>query len=205
MRDPNARIPLLILGESMFREYRHIAYRGVFRQNPTACNELPDTHPVNQLFLEYIAHVTEDQTLDDIAVARDLVRRYRMIDGGYHFDLVEVTDDPDYVRFGRECLGWDLAFGGTGRSLLSWGLLIKVEGQVKDSLHETLAPLIELVEDVFRPKLNAYGLFGFKDDADRCLECLVAIHRLLPDFMTNMPFETVEVVSVFLVPVDDAE
>lgn len=168
------------------------SYRGTYRAHPYYCDQFPESHEVNQVFLWFIEEGGELGVVHDMEKARNLVELYRKCTGE-QFEVVEVTTERDPPFVGTDFLGFDLSCG-FNNSLLWWGLDLQRQGhQMKDN-ERVLNPLLRLVEEFFRPKLNSNGLFADCDTAAFCLECMTALQKIRPGlFEGNGEYEVVGV------------
>jgi hypothetical protein len=172
-------------------------YRGTYRAHPYYCEEYPPEHEVNQAFFWFLSEGGERGVVHDIAQARGLVHIFTRHNVTQPFEVVEVTvgDEPPYA--GKTFLGFDLSCG-FNNSLLWWGLDLKGRNPRDESLRP-LGALLSLVEEHFRPKLNANGLFDQFSIARFCLDCLIALQLMRPALWEMAGCSDYEVVGLYIV------
>lgn len=172
---------LLILGKKLGSSRTN--YLGTYRDSPSFHEDLSEHHPVNQLFLKYLASTDEHFVLHDEQLAQALVTEFNNLLNN-QYELVEVsfekfTDNKDKL------LGYDISTGFY--SLLSWGLEFDRDEKEADEQTELgiAKPILRLIEAYFYPKLNKFGLFSTYEDADFCLKCLYTIQKCFPNLLEN--------------------
>lgn len=171
---------LLILGEPLGETPIH--YRGTDRATPSYCSNLPDDHPANQAFFWYTNESYPNGIVHDIDAAEKLIRAYASIEPAQSFELVEVVEEQEIPNIGNECFGYDISHS-YHYSLLSWGLQL---GQTSENslsaedLYWELTPILQLIQQFFRPQLNQYSLFHDATTAQFCLDCMMAVQAVRP-------------------------
>ncbi len=169
----------------------NLNYRGTDRTELRYCDNFDEHHPVNQAFLWWV-HNSDDAEqrggglLHDLDKAHELVRIYKQY-ANQDFEIIEITNDEEMPQAGEKFLGFDISVGYIS-SLLWNGLRIchKAEDVVNDwdpergAISRRIRPLVCLIEEHFRPKLNANGLFADYETARFCLDCWISIEGLVP-------------------------
>lgn len=177
-----------------------LSYRGVNRADPFYVDSVPDTHEVNQAFLHYLDIQDEQGLVTDLDFCRHVIEVYKHWNPPQDFEIVEITQADQAPEYSMgTCLGFDIAFAAH-HSLLSEGLLfdnIPNPGSPADGLQDLL-PLIKLVKDYFRPKLNENKLFADRTVAGFCLEAMLALQKIKPGLWENDQF-IFEVIGIWKV------
>lgn len=174
---------LLILGDPVNRA--HTRYRGAYRRMPYYHDEFPEDHPVNQAFLWLVDEGGESGIVGDLAKASNLVSVYHSWTGE-EFEIVEVVFPPEEPVVGSRLLGYDIC--NYWYSLLSWGLEFERSSELevqRDPGMQIIDPLLQLLGEYFRPRLNGNGLFDDSETAAFCLECMMALQRVRPNLWEN--------------------
>lgn len=183
---------LLILGEQLVKSRTN--YLGTYRVFPSFHDDLPEHHPINQLYLKYLAAVDEDSFLHDEQIAKEIVDELNSLSNN-KYEIVEIRLNEFFGRADKAFLGYDISTGFY--SLLSWGLEFgyteKPTGQ--QTSPEAAQPMLRLIEAYFYPKLNAFGLFSRYEDAVFCLQCFKTIQKCFPNLLENdeVIFEIIEI------------
>jgi hypothetical protein len=133
--------------------------------------------------------------LSDIVFARRLVGLYRDLIPPQEFDLIEAVAVGEAPQFSDDLLGYEISKCGVGCSMLCWGLELTRYSSGADSI---VVPLIRLMEESFKPRLNGSGLFDDPQVAQSCLECMLAIHRVAPSYFES-DLDAYEVSGLYLV------
>ncbi len=165
----------LILGESIVKE--NLGYRGTYRAIPTYVTEMKKDSTINKMFDWYIQTGGQIGVVDDFQRAKKFAEAYLKLEKPIRFEVVRIIENSRDIEEGEELLGYDLS-DSYHYSLLSWGLEIDKEND--DSLRK-IFPLLKLVKSFFKPKLNSNSLFQNIDDAQFCLDCLMALQHLRPN------------------------
>src|SRR5438034_453299 len=150
----------LILGGSAIPGRESLRYRGVYRANPSFQQGLSAEHPVNRAFGWFCEEGGQSGTVSDIRRARELLGLYRNLSPPQVFEIIEPVPLGSNPTFPSEFLGWDMAAGGIGFSLLS----SEFRPPKAEPKGGSAAALMNLVEAHFKPKLNASGLFDRHED-----------------------------------------
>jgi hypothetical protein len=109
--------------------------------------------------------------------------------------LDDCTDAPP-APDAKQTLGFDLTMRGW-YSLLSWGLHWE-----SDTLRQlSIGPLLALLEEYFRPRLNEFGLFGDWQDARRFFDVAQTLAALSPGIWEAPGHEQLEIIRVVAVRV----
>ncbi len=205
---------LLIIGEPVGKGIvkKRPTYRGTYRDRPYFCDQFGEDHEVNKAFFWFIQQGKEDASNDldivcDLGKAKELAIAYKSYTG-QEFEIVEATLGDEQPSVGRQFLGYDLS-RGFFNSLLWYGLDIcyhRMGGwdSEREDLLRLIQPLICLVEQHFKPKLNANGLFDDYKTAKWCLDCMASIQTICPDWFESGE-NNFEVVGLHRVKVEQAE
>lgn len=168
-------------------------YKGTYRTSPNYHDELPETHEVNQHFLWFCEQTEGDDyfVVRDLEKAKSLVKAYSNLPQPERFDIIEITEGQVFTASQKsEFLGYDLS-AGCVYSLLAAGLLYEskssysAENLPQNDLLKIIEPLIRVVEEYFRPKLNQYRLFSDFATASFCLESMLALQAIHPGLWEN--------------------
>jgi hypothetical protein len=163
-------------------------YRGICRCGPAYADELPEDHPINRAFLEYVQG--HGQRLETREAALRLGEAFRQ--AGRPCDIVQIdlaSSEPKELVPGL--LGYDIAQNGW-YSLLSWGFQ-------EDRTAPTSgpwAPIFHLINTYFRPLLNENGLFATWSDARFFLDIVEAVSTLAPGTWESEGHEQFEIVQL---------
>jgi hypothetical protein len=183
---------LLILGDDV-KPHSNRPYRGVYRLSPGSIDfdQFGKDHPVTKAFEWWLGESAHDEEahglVRNLKNAQDLVRTYQQYVAD-PFEVVEVTLGDEPTPRGKTLIGFDISLGF--HSSLLWetrGLDIChryrnwYDKEAKVILRQ-LDPLICLMQDYFRPKLNQYGLLPNHTSAKKCLSCVLALQSFVPDF-----------------------
>jgi hypothetical protein len=187
---------LLILGSNQLGQAGSNSYRGTYRGSPDYQTQYAPTHPANLAFARFCELGGQTLVLRDLSFALKLVAIYRSLTPPQDFDIVEVVHPDEAPEFSADLLGYDVSSGGTGCSMLCWGLDFS---RHLSNTTSGINPLIRLIEEAFRPRLNSNGLFNNPRDAQYCLDCMLAINRLVPSFFES-DLERYIVSGLYLVP-----
>jgi len=186
-----------VVGESVVPGGKR--YRGVYRSLPSYVESARPESDINRAFALMCDKGGQTGCLDDFSDAKTIVAAYANAPKPQHFDIIQVTPvDGSGGASTGELLGFDIAVGGTGFSLLSWGLeLSRFAGG--DSSILRIRPLIDLTERHFSKRLNKNGLFDSFDDARFFLSCMATLQSLRPNLWESHDMESYEIVAVGLV------
>lgn len=188
---------LLILGGNRHLDNGSVRYRGVYRNGPDYQSKYGPESPINRAFARYCEDGGQSLVLSNINFARELVSLYGALKPAQIFDLVEAVSPDKSPEFPGTYLGCDIACGGVGQSMLSWDMDFHNWTRQEALANE---PLIRLVEDHFRPKLNRYGLFENIELARFCLGSLTSINRVFPAYFWSKG-DNYEVTALYLIDV----
>jgi hypothetical protein len=187
-----------ILGASIVPGRTAFRYRGVYRSLPAYIEEAGAESEVNRAFANLCEKGGQSGCLANLSETQAIVAAYSGARVSQHFDIVRITPASD-----KDCsplgvfLGFDVAVGGTGFSLLSWDLQLS-RYAASDALSPKLRPLIDLTERYFSEKLNENGLFDSSDNARFFLSCMAALQELRPNLWESHDMNSYEIVSVYL-------
>lgn len=178
-----------------------INYRGESRATPYYCEELGNSHRVNQLFFWYCDEGGEDGIVHNLKKALELVTAYAQLDPPQIFEIIEITKNSNQATTKSEFLGFDLSSGGY--SLLGWGLnfvFVQPHDISNDAKLVMILPLLQLIHNHFQPKLNVNALFNDYEAAKFCLDCMMALQQIRPGLWENeeINFEVIGVWKVLL-------
>jgi len=165
------------------KRHEPFSYRGTDRSKPDYVDYLDISHPINQMWLEYIEKAASlSYGLDDLAELQNVIDQYAKLSPPQQFELVEATENNEPPKVGTKLLGFDLSLL-FDYSLLSWGLEICSEhaDDRGNATYKIIRPLICLIRNYFKPQLNRWGLFDARDEAQACLDCMMALQKIHPN------------------------
>jgi hypothetical protein len=178
---------LLILdGDRDPRSGRNKKYRGTYRAHPTHCDDLPDNHPVNELFFWFLQEGGELGVVHNVEKALMYTRLLNKMGDGRRFELVEIADDGATPERGSKFLGYDLS-SGYNYSLLVSGLELQL---AESTAHKPIQELLILLRKFYAPQLNLNGLFQTNRAAQECLRSMHALQTLSPNLFEGVDLET---------------
>ncbi len=187
----------IIRGTGIFAN--HTRYNGTYRTSPTYVSELSENSPANTLFLEwYLQEGGEAGIVSDLEKAKEMVAVYDELESPQRFEIIRIVrewteDRPNDEEF----LGLDLSDSHYYYSLLSWGLDVLInEDADNEPIIQMILPLLKLVEVHFKPLLNQNGLFDCKDDAELCLDCMMALQAIRPGLYEDPTHSAFRVVGL---------
>ena len=195
-------VKLLILDMPSPDEQSVTCYRGVSRLGPHYKDKYPKDHPVNTGFYWYCGQAYDNGFVTDYDRAVSVVALQRETEPSYILDLVEIVHPGSDPKFGNLFLGWDVALGGHGESLLKDGLPPLSEAGrslYSDNRFKAVVTLSELADNYFRVKLNESRLFLHLEDARVFCDCMLCLEELWPSLLEGAEGLTYEVVGVWLV------
>jgi hypothetical protein len=190
---------LLILGDttdlSIYPEYR-----GTDRPEPYHVDNLDDNHPVNRAFFLLLHMTNEDGLLHDLAKAREIVEAYKTLTPSQIYEIIEVTENKEPPMNSEALfLGYDLSCD-LSDSLISLVLIAKHRLSDKQLEEEGISrPVIlfhRLIIENFRPKLNKNLLFDDYETASFCLDCMMSILSIEPQFYEPGEYKVVGIYKV---------
>lgn len=175
-------------------------YRGTYRENPYPDRHFGKDHPVTEAYNLYLydggrrdgSDAEDFGIVTDVETARTACRAFNEL-AGEHYDIVELTVGDESPSVGGEFLGFDVSYK-FGHSMLWQGIhmcptdqiILHFQGEEREKVETIIAPLACLIDEHFRPQLNANGLFDSYETAKRCLDCMFAIDKLHPDWYQDM-------------------
>jgi len=188
----------LIIRGSPTDKWLPSAYRGTKRFFPCYVNKVDVSHSANQAYFLYLQSRNKDDFLHDIAIAREVVKAYETLIPKEFYEIIEVTEgkaspeSPENVFLGYE-------LSDSYYSLIT--ALIAQNRESDDRPWEIGVPKFavlfdRLIVDYFKPKLNKYLLFDSYDDAEYCLECMMAILELAPQFYESGEYKVVGIYKI---------
>jgi hypothetical protein len=174
---------LLLKGQPIFKCLPP-EYRGIAREFPCYAFEAEKNHPANQAYFLYLELRDNDGFLHDITGAREIVKAYEGLTPPESYEIIEVTENkesPESVE--NLFLGYDLAYGGDSlvAAIISQYRELNEPSRIKGFPRYVLL-FDRLIAEHFKPKLNKYLLFDSYETAEFCLECMMSIFELEPQF-----------------------
>lgn len=182
---------LALLGKNL--PYRATDYRGLDRDTPNYINELPENHPINEMFWEFADRKGAYSLLDDLEYARLVVSQYSRLNPPIKFDIVELTDiDEQPQTSDHEFMGFDIACAYRISTLAEkletdWIL----DKPIRTEQDQLIIPFYRVIGHYFAPLLNQNGLFTNLEDAKFCFEAQMAIQKIRPGFYEECEFKII--------------
>jgi hypothetical protein len=172
----------LILGTNIVEGYAN--YRGTYRTVPNYVNNQSEDSIVNKHFMWYLNEGDQLGIIKNLEKAKKMVGLYEKLNPPQKFEIVRILEDKEKQKNGEEFLGFDIS-SNYGYSLLSWNLDIGLKNYQNDEILQKIRPLVNLVREYFKPKLNRYSLFNDIDTAQFCLDCMMSLQKIRPGFWEN--------------------
>ncbi|MHC9544161.1 MAG: hypothetical protein AB9903_32000 [Vulcanimicrobiota bacterium] len=175
-------------------------YRGTERFYPSYTDEVP----ANNAFLLHLQETEEDGCLHDLSKTRTIVEAYANLNPPKLYEIIAVTEHNEPLNLPSNVdaifLGYDLS-DRMGDSLAP---ALTIESDKESDrlwvLEKKVAPEVfvfnRLIKEHFRPKLNKNILFDDNDTANFCLECMMSILNLSPQFYEPGNYEVVGVYKI---------
>ena len=197
-----------LLGEPTIHD-QSSGYLGTERFTPCFDIEFDENHPTNQAVIEYIKTASEDDFIDELSKARELVEMFRNLTPSESYDIVTFTNNKEPLVLPPDTdivfLGYDLSAGFTNSLVPALDQAQNTEeilvfdtetnpGFKSSSREPFIFDL--LIEKHFRPMLNKNRLFDDYDTAYFCLECMKSVQKLDPNFYEPYDFEVTGVYKV---------
>ena len=173
-------------------------YRGTDREFPCYVIEVKETHEANQAYFLYLNSKKEDDFLHDITVAREIVKGYKTLTHPESYEIIEVTEGKGMPESTENLfLGYDLSCNG-------YSLVASFITQYRESgkrpwekgVPRHVILFDRLIEKHFKPKLNQYFLFDSYETSVFCLECMMAILELAPQFYEPGEYKVVGIYKI---------
>lgn len=159
------------------------SYRGTYRCAPDFVGNLSEIDPVNQAFLNYLRISDETGALTELEEASRLVEEYKKVSPPQNFEIVRVTEGGFLGEAKSKLIGFDIS----SANFLSILEFIFDHDPSKDyatapgDRYWTIVPLINLMQEHFRPFLNSNGLFSDFGKAEFFMSCTNALRSVVPD------------------------
>jgi hypothetical protein len=170
-------------------------YRGTYRSHPSYCNEYPDDHEINKLFLWFIEEGGELGVVKDVNKSlrfAELLNKRQIRKG--HFEVVEATDGDCCPCSKGSFIGFDLS-SGFNTSLLISGLMLGCMDQVREPIREQCG----LLSRQYSTQLNEYGLFQSNSIALSCLRSMTALQDLSPNLFEGGDLREFQSVGLYVI------
>jgi len=196
---------LILNGPPDPRSGHNPLYRGTSRAHPSHCDQLPDSHEINQLFFWFLEEGGE------LGVVRNVDKALRFAelwntqlkerrDRRDRFEVVEVTDENTPCESNGTFIGYDLSAGYNNSLLRSGFKSIAGANRVAEPIEE----LLDLINRHYAPQLNRQGLFQTREVASVCLRAMTALQDLSPNLFEGGDLREFLPVGLYCISVDKA-
>lgn len=174
-------------------------YRGTHRWAPCYVEKVSANHPANCAYFLFLELKSKDGLLHDLAKARQIAEAYKTLIPPENYEVIELTKGKSVPEnSGAVFLGFDLSHEMGDSLIPALTLVHKRDGDRswKKGVANEIIIFHRLVKEHFRPKLNKYILFDEYDTASFCLDCMMAILNLSPQFYEVGEYEVISVYKV---------
>ena len=177
-------------------------YRGTSRVHPSHCDQLLDSHEINQLFFWFLEEGGELGVVRNVDKALRFAELWNahLKERRARFEVVEVTDENTRCESNGTFIGYDLS-AGYNNSLLRSGLK-SIAGA--NRVAEPIEALFDLINRHYAPQLNGQGLFQTWEVASVCLRAMTALQDLSPNLFEGGDLREFLPVGLYRISVDRA-
>jgi hypothetical protein len=176
----------LILGSTMDGCDKN--YKGTYRSHPSYVDNEDKDSEVNKYFFWYLKTTEDLDIVTDLDKARNLVKLYTLLDPPQNFEVIKIYEKEEEPCEGEEFLGFDLS-DCFDYSLLCSNLNLRVDDKKHEGAYKKILPLLMLIKEYFRPKLNKYSLFDDYKTAKFCLKCMMSLQLFYPNLWESEDYK----------------